>query len=138
MTMKKFYKMSGSEMEIMKAVWESAAPVTVAQLLKIFENRKWKTQTMATFLTRLADKGLITVDNKAKANLYAPAVAEQKYHQLEAQDLLSSMYNGSLRNFLTALYNGGEISQSEAEELKKWFENECPDRKRPDRTGKNE
>ena len=120
--MKKFEKMSDSEMEIMKVIWESAAPVTIAQLLNIFESRKWKAQTMATFLTRLAEKGLISINKQAKTNLYAPAITEQKYHQLEAQNLLSSMYNGSLQNFLSALHGGGEINADELEELKKWFE----------------
>lgn len=120
--MKKFYKVTDSEMEIMKVIWELAAPVTIAQLLNIFESRKWKAQTMATFLTRLADKGLVCVNNKSKSNLYSPAVTEQEYHQLEAQDLLSSMYDGSLQKFLSALYGGGKIDANDAEELIQWFE----------------
>ena len=119
---KKFEKMSDSEMEIMKAIWELAAPVTVAQLLEIFENRKWKTQTMATFLTRLADKGLIYVNSDKRANIYTAAITEQKYYQLEAQSLLSSMYDGSLQNFLSALYGGGEFEENEIGGLKEWFE----------------
>ena len=121
-SIKKFEKMSDSEMEIMKAIWELAAPVTVAQLLEIFESRKWKTQTMATFLTRLADKGLLNCTKNKKPNVYAAAMTEQKYEQLEAQDLLSSMYDGSLENFLSALYGGGGVDAKEVEELKKWFE----------------
>jgi len=119
---KKFYKMSDSEMEIMKVIWELATPVTVTQLLSIFGSRKWKIQTMATFLTRLSDKGLIAITKKTKGNIYAPAITEQKYHQLEAQNLLDSMYNGSLQGFLSALYSGGKVDVKEAEELRKWFE----------------
>lgn len=120
--MKKFYKISDSEMEIMKVIWESAAPVTIAQLLDIFKDRKWKAQTMATFLTRLAEKGLVNINKQAKINLYSPEITEQKYHQLEAYDLLSSMYDGSLQNFLSALYGDGKIKANEIEELKRWFE----------------
>jgi len=119
---KKFEKMSDSEMEIMKAIWELAAPVTIAQLLDIFESRKWKTQTMATFLARLSDKGLIYVNSDKRANIYTAAITEQKYYQLEAQSLLSSMYDGSLQNFLSALYGGGKVEVNEIEELKEWFE----------------
>ena len=120
--MKKFYRLSDSEMEIMRVIWGSDAPVTVARLLSVFENRKWKTQTMATFLTRLADKGLLTIDREARTNVYTPAITEQKYRQWEAQDLLRSLYDGSLQGFLSALYDGGPMDTSEAEELKKWFE----------------
>ena len=125
--MKKFEKMSDSEMEIMKVIWELAAPVTVAQLLDIFESRKWKTQTMATFLARLADKGLLNVTKNKKPNIYIPAVTEQKYHQLEAQNLLNLMYDGSLQNFLSALHGGEKINITEVEELKKWFEGAAKD-----------
>ena len=120
--MKKFYKMSDSEMEIMKTIWELAIPVTIVQLLEIFESRKWKVQTMGTFLTRLADKGLLSVNKQKNTNYYTAAITEQEYNRLEAQNLLSSMYDGSLENFLSALYGGGEVDVSETEKLKKWFE----------------
>jgi len=120
--MRKFEKMSDSEMEIMKVIWELAAPVAIAQLLEIFESRKWKVQTMGTFLTRLCDKGLLSVEKRKNTNIYSAAITEQKYNQLEAQNLLSAMYDGSLQNFLSALYGGGEIGADEAENLKKWFE----------------
>lgn len=120
--MKKFEKTSDSEMEIMKVIWELAAPVTIAQLLEIFENRKWKVQTMGTFLTRLTDKGLLSVTKQKNTNIYTAAVTEQKYNQLEAQNMLSSMYDGSLQNFLSALYGDGKINAGEIEELKRWFE----------------
>lgn len=119
--MKKFYKMSDSEMEIMKVIWASTAPVTVAQLLSAFESRNWKTQTVTTFLTRLTEKGLLTAYREARTNFYVPVITPKDYRQLEAQSLLSSMYDGSVQNFLAALYSGG-IDASEAEELKKWFE----------------
>ena len=120
--MKKFYKMSESEMEIMKTIWELAAPVTIVQLLDIFEIRKWKVQTMGTFLTRLTDKGLLSVNKQKNTNYYTSVITEQEYNQLEAQNLLSTMYDGSLENFLSALYGGKKINANEAENLKKWFE----------------
>jgi Predicted transcriptional regulator len=119
--MKKFEKMSDSEMEIMKVIWELAIPVTITQLLNIFETRKWKVQTMGTFLTRLVDKGLLSVSKQKNTNVYTAAITEQKYNQFEAQNLLASMYDGSLQNFLSALH-GGEVDVNEIEELKKWFE----------------
>lgn len=120
--MKKFYRLSDSEMEIMRVIWGLDAPITVAQLLSMFHSREWKTQTMATFLTRLADKGLLMINREARSNVYTPAITEQTYRQREAQDLLRSVYNGSLQGFLSALYAGGEVDAAEAGELKKWLE----------------
>lgn len=120
--MKKFEKMSDSEMKIMKTIWELAAPVTIIQLLEIFGNRKWKVQTVGTFLTRLTDKGLLSVNKQKNINFYTAALTEEQYNQREAQNLLSTMYGGSLDNFLSALYGSSKIDVNEAEKLKKWFE----------------
>ena len=120
--MQKFYKMSDTQMELMRVIWDSDSFVTISQLLTIFESRNWKVQTMATFLRRLVGKGILAVDDKKYTNKYYPAITEQKYYQLEAQNLLSSMYDGSLQNFLSALYGNGKANFSEVEELKKWFE----------------
>ena len=59
-----FQSLSESEMEIMQVIWETATPVTTAYLLEVFAHKGWKGQTIATFLTRLADKGVLTVTRK--------------------------------------------------------------------------
>jgi len=120
--MKNFEKMSDSEKEIVKAIWKLSAPVTITQLLKIFESRQWKVQTMGTFLTRLVDKKILTVKKQKNINYYTAVVMEHEYNQFEAQNMLSSMYEGSLKNFLSALHGGIEIDTEEVEKLNKWFE----------------
>lgn len=119
-----FQSLSESEMEIMQVIWETATPVTTAYLLEVFAHKGWKGQTIATFLTRLADKGVLTVTRKGKANLYAPAISKEQYRQREAANVIDSMYHGSLQNFLTAFYGGKEISQHEYKELIQWLDQE--------------
>ena len=119
--MKKFSKMSDTEMEIMKVIWESDAPLTNMRLLAVFESRKWKVTTVATFLTRLADKGFVVITKQKNTKHYSPAVTEKEYRRLEAQSFLDSMYNGSLKNFMAALCGDG-IDAKEAAELKTWLE----------------
>ena len=120
--MNKFYKLSDTEMEIMKVIWGLATPVTISQLLSVFENHKWKIQTMASFLTRLGEKGLITVDKQYKSNRYSAAITEQRYNQLEALNVLNTMYDGSVKGFLSALYGDGDIELKEVENLRNWFD----------------
>jgi len=119
--MVKFKKPAESEMEILRAMWDINTPVTISQLLEIFKDRNWKIQTMATFLTRLSDKGLVVSKKEKRNNLYSPAVTENQFHQYEARELLNSNYGGSLNGFISALYSGGEIDENEIKELKKWF-----------------
>ena len=52
--MKKFQKLSDTEMEIMTIIWGLNKEVTSAELLNIIEKEKgkrWSGQTIATFLT---------------------------------------------------------------------------------------
>ena len=120
-----FQSLSESEMEIMQVIWETAAPVTTAYLLEVFAHKGWKGQTIATFLTRLADKGVLTVTRKGKSNLYVPAISPEEYRQREAVNVIDSMYHGSLQDFLTAFYGGKKISPQEYRKLMQWLDQEA-------------
>ena len=60
--MQTFRALSDSEMEIMQVIWQLGAPITTSQLRHLFAHKGWKIQTLATFLTRLVDKGAITAE----------------------------------------------------------------------------
>ena len=59
--MTNFQKLSDTEMEVMEIIWASDHPITSGELLEIFardKGKKWKGQTMATFLARLVEKSV--------------------------------------------------------------------------------
>lgn len=125
--MKKFQKLSETEMELMQVIWSIDAPVKSSELLTIFsetKGKKWKGQTIATFLTRLIDKGLLKPIKKGRPNIYIARLSYEEYKKWEAQSILDKMYQGSVRNFLSILYNGEKISQEEISDLKEWFSEE--------------
>lgn len=123
--MKKFKKLTDSEMEIMKVIWKLGEPVTVSQMVTVFKEKDWKVQTVHTFLTRLVDKGILKSEKKGTTNYYTGAATEQEYYRLEAKNMLELMYNGSLESFLSALF-GQEKStaKEELEKIKEWFDAE--------------
>lgn len=108
----------------MQVIWECDHPVTSSELLNIFaqsKGKEWKGQTIATFLARLVDKGLLVATKQGRSNTYVPCLSPEEYKQREAQSVLNVMYQGSIKNFLSALYDGGKMSKEEITELKKWF-----------------
>ncbi|KNB71460.1 BlaI/MecI/CopY family transcriptional regulator [Brevibacillus reuszeri] len=119
--MKKLGRLSETEMEVMEGIWELAAPVTVAQLLDIFESKGWKTSTVSTILKRLIEKGFLTKSMIGKANYYDPALTLDEYKKYETQTFLSRLYNGKVKNFIAALADDGELSRDDIAELKEWF-----------------
>lgn len=123
--MSEFQSLSGSELEIMQAIWDMTPPVTSGEVMERFADRAWKAQTLSTFLTRLVEKGLLDTQRQGRTNHYTPQLTAEEYRQREAAHVLDSMYHGSLQNFLSAFYGGKGLSQTEAEELKRWFDREA-------------
>lgn len=120
-----FQKMSETEMEVMQVIWEAGHPVTTGELLSIFaQNRgkEWKGQTIATFLTRLIEKGVLMLSERnGRVNTYAPRISPEEYRSQEAKSLLETLYEGSVKNFLATLYDGKELTEDEMAELRRWF-----------------
>jgi len=119
--MKKLGRLSETEVEVMEVIWEVAAPVTVAQLLDIFESKGWKTSTLSTILKRLIEKGYLTKSMIGKVNYYDPVLTLDEYKKHETQSFLSRLYNGKVKNFIAALVDDDELSRDDIAELKEWF-----------------
>lgn len=124
--MTNFQKLSETEMEVMQIIWASGHPMTSSELLDIFardKGKEWKGQTMATFLARLVEKGvLISTKQQGRTNIYEPCMSPEEYRSQEAKSLLKTLYEGSVKNFLTTLYDGKELTKDEIAELRRWFE----------------
>ena len=122
--MTNFQKLYETEMEVMQIIWKSVHPITSGELLDIFARNKgkeWKGQTIATFLARLVEKGVLTSIKQGRANIYEPRISPEEYRSLEAKSLLETLHEGSVKNFLTTLYDGKKLTKDEMTELRCWF-----------------
>ncbi|MHB8062437.1 MAG: BlaI/MecI/CopY family transcriptional regulator [Ruminiclostridium sp.] len=130
--MNNFQKMSETEMEVMQVIWECGRPITTSELLGIFAQHKgkeWKGQTIATFLTRLIEKGVLMISERnGRVNTYAPRISPEEYRSQEAKSLLETLYEGSVKNFLATLYDGKELTKDEMAELRRWFAEKAGER----------
>ena len=120
--MNKLGRLSDVEMELMQTIWGLAAPVTVAQLLAIFENSKgWKNSTISTMLERIISKGFLCKEMKGKANYYSAVATLEDYQKQEGRNIISSLYGGSVKNFMAALAEDGGMTEADVRELQEWF-----------------
>lgn len=122
--MKNVQRLSDTEMELMEVIWECDSPVTSSELLRIFAQRgkEWKAQTISTFLSRLVDKGALSiVTRQGRTNSYAPVLSQEEYKIQETQNILNDLYQGSVKNLISALYDGDKLSDEDIAELKQWF-----------------
>jgi len=115
-------KISEAEKEIMKIIWAAGSPMTSNEILECLpQERERKITTVLTFLTRLADKGIVKVTKEGKKNLYAALVTAEEYKRFESMSFLKAIHGGSLKSFVAALCADGDISDEELDELKKWL-----------------
>ena len=87
----------------------------------------WKKQTLSTFLTRMEQKGVISVrcegeERFKKRRYFKAALNRQQYDRERARHLLDSYFDGSLNLFMSAFSGGEKLSGKEADELRKFLE----------------
>lgn len=121
--MKNMPQISEAELEVMKVLWADS-PKTSAQIVQALEGKNdWKPKTIQTMITRLVNKGAITVEKPtAKVYLYAPLVTQEQYQAYANQSFLKRLYNGSLNLMLTSFVKEQSLTQEEIDELKQILE----------------
>ncbi len=119
--MKKFAPLSDSEMEVMEVLWEDSPLETskVHQRLSAVKERAYT--TVATFLIRMEEKGLLKSEKEGRAKFYSPTVSREEYRRAETEAFLASVHRGSKRSLLAALC-GTKLSPEEIDELAKLIE----------------
>lgn len=120
-------KMSETESEIMEVLWNSEVPMSASELIDHFAKQRgkvWKAPTLATFLSRLSQKGLVVSVRRGRVPYYHPIQTRTEYKQSIAQELLDTMYQGSITKFFTALCGDTPLSTKDREELKAWLDKE--------------
>ena len=109
-------RLPDTELEVMKALWASGPDTTRAQLEHSLERFHWAPNTVNTYLTRLAEKGFVSVRREGKTNLYTPLVDREAYLSFDSRAVLDRLY-GTPRNFVAALAREG-LDRQELEELR--------------------
>ena len=101
--------------------------MSAAQLASHFAehyNKEWKASTLATFLSRLTQKGLITSEREGRVPYYHPIKSKDEYERDGAWGILDALYDGSIKNFFAALYGGTQMSEEDRDSLREWLDNQ--------------
>lgn len=111
-----------SELEIMQIIWKKSAPVSrvdIEQALQ--ETHPLAPTTILTLLTRLCEKGFLSLKKEGRSNLYEPLITEKEYLAAESRSFLDRVFHGSVASFATALCDSG-VTKEELEELRRLLE----------------
>lgn len=122
--MSAFKELSETETEIMEVLWSKNEAVSFGWLMDYFNTQRgkqWKRQTLSTFMLRLAEKNVIVAKNQGRQMFYCPTMTKKQHESAKANGILDTLYSSSIKNFITALYDGEHLSKQQIDDLKKWL-----------------
>lgn len=115
-------KISDSELEVMKVLWQAQEPLPIAQIRIALQQRQgWEPTTVKTLVQRLCKKGAV-LQEKRNIYYYRAAVNQDAYNDWASHQLINKLYEGSASSFVAALVNSKDLSKQDIDQLKALLE----------------
>lgn len=115
-------RLPDSELELMMIIWDMGAPITRTEIEeRLPAERRISSTTVLSFLTRLQEKGFVQVQKIGRNNVYEALISKEEYLRAESRSIWKRLYQGSVKNFMTALSDGEELSDQDLEELQEFL-----------------
>lgn len=117
-----YERISGSELAVMRVLWQAGEAVPLAQLRgRLTRERGWDPSTVKTLLRRLCAKGAVGQERR-EVYYYRPLVSEAEYHESAAGTLLDRVFDGSASRLVASLVQADRITSAEMDELCRFLE----------------
>ena len=90
-------KITDSELEVMKLLWQANSALSITDFReKLQISKGWEPATIKTLVSRLVSKGVIRQE-KRNIYYYSPLISETEYNAWATGDLIKRLYNGSAK-----------------------------------------
>ena len=115
-------RLPDAEQEVMQAIWACTAPVVRTDIEKIlYKTHPMAMTTLLTLLTRLSEKGFITIEKNGRRSYYTPCISREDYLAAQSKSFVDKLCGGSISAFATALCSSG-LTREELAELREMLE----------------
>ncbi len=106
-----------AEEQIMQALWQTEQGF-LKNILETLDPQP-HSNTVATLLKILVDKGFVETETIGRNNLYKPLISKDDYSKQSLGSLVSNYFNGSYSNAVSFLVNEKQLSIKDLELLLK-------------------
>ncbi len=113
-------KIPDAELEIMMVIWDADKAVNSDYIMKELQ-KTWTKPTLLNLLNRLYERGFVDFYKEGKFKMYSAKVARDDYIKKESGNFLKKMHRNSVTSLIASLYDGGNISAQDLEELEKFI-----------------
>ncbi|WP_370773305.1 BlaI/MecI/CopY family transcriptional regulator [Clostridium sp.] len=116
--MNKLPKISDSEWEVMKIIWQNDSIPSTKIINELQEKTNWKASTIKTLINRLLNKEAISFTKKGKEYYYFSIVSEEECIREESKSFLNKVFNGSLNSMVVNFVKSQKLTKDEIDELR--------------------
>ena len=117
-------RLPDAELEVMQALWACNMPAARSDIEEVlFKTHPMAMTTLLTLLTRLSDKGFISIEKSGRKSYYSPMVTREDYLASQSRSFFEKLCGGSLSVFANALCDSG-LTKEELAELRDLLEKE--------------
>ena len=118
-------RLPDTEQEVMQAIWSCKVPVSRADIEHIlFQEHPMALTTLLTLLTRLSEKGFITIEKIGRRSYYTPCVSREEYLASQGKNFFEKLCGRNISAFAAALCDSG-LSKEELAELRLLLERDA-------------
>ena len=114
-------KISDSELEVMKLLWQAGDALPVTEIRETLQRTPgWAATTVKSRVSRLVSKGALRQERR-NVFYYSPLITEREYNAWATDSLIRRLYNGSARELVAALVRSEGLTQQDIAELRDLF-----------------
>ena len=115
-------RLPDAEQEVMQAIWACQSPVARTDIENIlFKEHPMAMTTLLTLLTRLSEKGFITITKNGRRSYYTPLISQENYLASQSKTFFEKLCGRNISTFAAALCDSG-LTKEELAELREMLE----------------
>ena len=115
-------RLPDAELEVMQALWDCEVPAGREAIeARLYKTHPMAVTTLLTLLTRLREKGFVTIEKQGRKSFYTPCVSREAYLASQSKRFFERLCGGNLATFANALCDSG-LSREELTELRSLLE----------------
>ena len=123
-------QLSEAEWKVMNCVW-MRSPRSARDVLEELEDQtSWAYTTVKTMMTRLVEKGALSVRKRANTGLYEPRVTQTEARRSAVTNLLNRAFDGAFGPLLEFLTHDEKLSPKDRAALRRMLEGQSTREKR--------
>ena len=115
-------RLPDAELEVMQAIWDCRPPVARTDIeVILYKTHPMAMTTLLTLLTRLGEKGFISIEKNGRRSYYTPCISREDYLASQSRNFFEKLCGGNLSTFANALCGSG-LTREEIAQLRTLLE----------------